>query len=306
MQVSKITVDSNLKEKAKHGTSDLPLVVYTDDFKLFDEGYIKLHWHKELQFSYVLKEKIIFFIDGKEILLEPGEGIIINSNILHKIKPFKENCEMFTINFDPIIIGGNRDSLIYNKYIEPFLNTSHLKYICLNNRINWQKRTLDYIKETFDLSHQKPFLYELEMLNNINLIWITLLRELKDIVKFNKKVHSSDEERVKQAIQYIQQHYAENLTLNDIASASNISKSECCRCFQRILNMTPFEYLLEYRILQSLQLLLKSNQTISNIAHNVGFSTISYYGKIFKRYMHCTPSEYRNNQQEKIDQLKSN
>ena len=88
MQTSKISVDKNLKETIKHGTSALPIAVYTDNFELFDDGYIRLHWHNDLQFSYVLSEKIVFFIDGKELLLNPSEGILINSNILHEIKPY--------------------------------------------------------------------------------------------------------------------------------------------------------------------------------------------------------------------------
>lgn len=98
MQTSKISVDKNLKETIKHGTSALPIAVYTDNFELFDDGYIRLHWHNDLQFSYVLSEKIVFFIDGKELLLNPSEGILINSNILHEIKPYKKNCSRHSKN----------------------------------------------------------------------------------------------------------------------------------------------------------------------------------------------------------------
>ncbi|MGM9934637.1 MAG: AraC family transcriptional regulator [Clostridium sp.] len=293
MQVSTINVDKNLKEITKHGTCDLPIVVYTDDFKLFDEGYIRLHWHNELQCSYVLNEKILFFIDGKEILLEPGEGIIINSNILHQIKPFKENCQMFTINFDPIIIGRRRESIVHKKYVEPLLNSSNFKYLVLNKSVKWQQEVLEFMNEIFYLSHEKLFLYELEIINKLNLIWISILKEMKDKIDTVEKTNFYDEERVQKGLQFIHNHYFENITLDNIASESNISKSECCRSFQRILKTTPFEYLLEYRISSSLKLLTNSKESISNIALNSGFNSVSYYGKIFKKYMNCTPSEYR-------------
>ncbi|WP_279373122.1 helix-turn-helix domain-containing protein [Clostridium arbusti] len=57
--------------------------------------------------------------------------------------------------------------------------------------------------------------------------------------------------------------------------------------------MTPFDYLIEYRISKASELLLKSKEPISNIAFDVGFNGISYFGKVFRKYMNCTPSEYR-------------
>lgn len=293
MQASTINVDKYLKETVKHGTSALPIAVYTDNFKLFDDGYIRLHWHYEFQFSYVLSEKIVFFIDGKEILLEPGEGIIINSNILHEIKPYKENCRMFTINFDPLIIGGTSESLVYKKYVQPLLELPDLKYVLLNKDIDWQKKILDNMNEIVNLYNTKSYLYELEMINYINLIWTNLLKEMKDKIDTSKKTNSYDEERIQKCPQYIHAHYYENILLDNIASEASISKSECCRCFQRILKSTPFDYLMKYRISKSLDALINSNESISTIGLNSGFSSMSYYGKIFKKYMNCTPSEYR-------------
>ncbi|WP_253287447.1 helix-turn-helix domain-containing protein [Clostridium bornimense] len=59
--------------------------------------------------------------------------------------------------------------------------------------------------------------------------------------------------------------------------------------------MTPFNYLKEYRVLQSNNYLSNSDESISNIAFKVGFNGISYYGKVFKEHMNCSPSQYRMN-----------
>ena len=131
------------------------------------------------------------------------------------------------------------------------------------------------------------------MRNYLNFIWLVLVRELKDNIKYNEVMNSYDEKRVRKAMEYIHKHYAENISLENIADEIFISKSECCRSFKRILNMTPFEYLMEYRVFKSTQLLCNSNDSIAIIALSVGFNGISYYGKVFKKYMNCTPSEYR-------------
>ena len=295
MQVAKIEVDDNLQETTKHGSYDLPIAIYTDNFNLFEDGHIRWHWHKELQFSYSLCDKVCFFVEGQKIMLEPGEGIMVNSNVLHQIKPYNNNnCIMFSIVFDPILIGGTEQSLIEKKYVNPILESSNLKFIYLKPVVQWQKNILKYVKEIFILSNQKTYGYELEMRNCLSSLWLNLLREVKEDVKDSDYVVSHDEERVKSALQYIHKYYAENILLDNIAMAASISKSECCRSFKRILKVTPFEYLMEYRISKASEKLLKSKESISNIAFDVGFNGTSYFGKIFKKYMNCTPSEYRN------------
>lgn len=294
MQVTKIEVDNNLQEITKHGSYDFPIAIYRDKFNLFEDGHIKWHWHKELQFSYCLYGKITFFIENQKITLEAGEGIIINSNVLHQIKPYNNNnCMMFSIDLDPTLIGGHKHSLIEKKYLNPILECSNLKFIYLKPDVQWQKNILKYIKKVLSLWNEKPYGYELEIRNYLGSLWLSLIRELKEEIKDSASAASLDEERVKLALQYIHEHYAENISLNNIAMNANVSKSECCRSFKRILRVTPFEYLMEYRTLKASELLLESKKNISTIALDVGFNGISYFGKVFKKYMNCAPSEYR-------------
>ncbi|MBQ3037428.1 MAG: helix-turn-helix transcriptional regulator, partial [Lachnospiraceae bacterium] len=107
---------------------------------------------------------------------------------------------------------------------------------------------------------------------------------------------SHDEIRIIDAIAYIQEHYAELVTLDDIADSIHVSKSECCRCFKRAVNITPFEYLMRYRILQAADKILQNDRemtSISELASSVGFNNTSYFNKLFKKYFNCTPTEYR-------------
>ncbi|URZ17894.1 AraC family transcriptional regulator [Clostridium felsineum] len=294
MQAKKIEVNSNLQETVKHGSLDFPMAIYTDKFNLFEDGYIRWHWHKEIQFSYSLYDRIVVFIGDEKIILSEGEGIMINSNVLHQIKPYNNsNCMMFSIDFDSTLICES-NSLIEKKYLTPVIENSNLKYIVLKPNIPWQKIILNYLEKTFTLSNEKVYGYELEMKNYLSIIWLNLIREVKEELKNDMHQVSNDDERVKLAMHYIEKHYNDDISLYNISIAANISKSECCRSFKRILNITPFEYLMEYRVSKASELLLKSNKAISTIALDVGFNGISYFGKVFKKYRNCTPSEYRN------------
>ena len=101
---------------------------------------------------------------------------------------------------------------------------------------------------------------------------------------------------MKDAILYIEEHYNENITLDDLAASIHLSKSECCRCFKRTLQLTPFEYLLRYRIFRAANMLKMNGPhtcSMSSLAFSVGFNNASYFNKVFKQYLHCTPSEYK-------------
>ena len=100
-------------------------------------------------------------------------------------------------------------------------------------------------------------------------------------------------QRLKDALAFIYENYTGNITLNEIAASCHTSKSEFCRLFKQALHQSPFDFLLRYRIEQSLALLQNNDLSITEIAIRVGFSGPSYYAEVFKRYMLCSPTAYR-------------
>ena len=93
---------------------------------------------------------------------------------------------------------------------------------------------------------------------------------------------------------FIHEHYAESITLNEIAASANIGEREALRCFKRSIGESPIQYLLKYRLMQSAHLLATEHQrSLSDIALACGFEAPSYYARQFKRFYQCTPREYR-------------
>lgn len=106
-------------------------------------------------------------------------------------------------------------------------------------------------------------------------------------------MNTADTERIKSMIQYIHDNYGKKLTLQDIAGAANISSRECSRCFRRCIHDSPINYLNTYRVRMAALMLLQSGESVMTIGENCGFSSNSYFGKIFYETMGCTPSAYR-------------
>jgi AraC family transcriptional regulator len=103
---------------------------------------------------------------------------------------------------------------------------------------------------------------------------------------------------ITRAMEYIKQHYAEPVKLDDIASAVNLSPFHFHRLFKRSVTMTPLAYMTRIRIERARELLLTTQMPISEIAPACGYENSSYFAKVFLSYTGQTPGVFRQNGQE--------
>lgn len=96
-----------------------------------------------------------------------------------------------------------------------------------------------------------------------------------------------------QCLEYINQHYAENLSLESVADLCCLSKYHFSRCFKEYTGKTFYNYLTERRITAASELLEQADLSITEVAMQSGFSSISAFNRTFQLHKHCTPSEYR-------------
>ena len=95
-------------------------------------------------------------------------------------------------------------------------------------------------------------------------------------------------------LEYIHLHFSEPVTLSDIAKAADIGERECLRCFRRMIQLPPMQYLLKYRVMQGAKLLLQEpGISVSQAAMQCGFDSPSHFSKMFRRFYDCSPREYR-------------
>ena len=112
---------------------------------------------------------------------------------------------------------------------------------------------------------------------------------MKDLQPYSLK----NQERLQHILEFIQKHYQEKITLEDIADSVNICRSECCRFFKAQIGETLFHYLLHYRVQQSLPLLAETGLSITEISEQTGFSSPAYFSRIFHKYTGISPAAYR-------------
>lgn len=287
----------NLYAKRDYGTLDYPVNARRLDLRKSYMNWIRWHWHEEMEIIIVDQGTAEVYTDDATYLIKPGHGLIINQNVMHSIHAQNEkNCIFLSLVFHPDYIFGHKSNYLQTEYLLPMQNYRIFKTFFLDESAPWHERILQTLNEVIDLNLSRNFGYEIATKGHLCHFWVELLRQLPQTDAPAISRTSQDEQRVKEAMLFIRTHYAEPLTLQDIASSIHVSKSECCRCFARTVQMSPFEYLMKYRIYESTKKLMDSEQdsgSIADLASSVGFNNTSYFNKLFKKFLGCTPTYYR-------------
>ena len=92
---------------------------------------------------------------------------------------------------------------------------------------------------------------------------------------------------------YIDNHFKENLCLDELASLAHINKYYLSHVFRKEFGTSPISYLISRRIQESRYLLRDTDHTLSQIAHILGFSSLSYFSQSFRHLEGVSPMEYR-------------
>ncbi|GFH92983.1 HTH-type transcriptional activator RhaS [Muribaculaceae bacterium] len=286
----KITTDETLRETVRHGNSSYPFAYYPEDIWQFDFHRVDWHWHHELEFLFVAKGTAICLVGTNKIKLHQGCGLFINSSILHR---FEAQGSTFVPNivFSPTLLAPE-SSLIYEKYISPVINSS-IEYQIFNPHTAWQNHVLQLLSQVLALQETDEN-NELCTIQLLFKIWdimtkhIDLASSSSDLYRFNHK-----QARLQTMMQYIHDHYTEEITLETIAASASISKSGALHIFQSGIHISPVAYLIQYRLAQAAEQLCTTQKSVSSIAEETGFASSGYFCRKFRQHYHMSPNEYR-------------
>ena len=103
------------------------------------------------------------------------------------------------------------------------------------------------------------------------------------------------------AIQYVEDSYRNKISSSSAAERCNLTSFQFSRLFKETYGLTFQDYVLRFRIREACRLLKNPTAEIADVAFLVGFNDPSYFGKIFRRYMDCSPSEFIESNQEAVD-----
>lgn len=116
---------------------------------------------------------------------------------------------------------------------------------------------------------------------------------LRDISESEGRHRQELGEVTTRVVHYLHEHFAEPVSLQQIADEVNVSKYHLIRSFKKSTDSTPYDYLLNIRIKRAMELLTDQNQSIDAISALCGFNSASHFTRSFKGIMGTTPGEFR-------------
>ena len=253
-------------------------------------GFQVIHWHEDFQFIYVIDGKIKFLTLNKRIEVSASQGIFINKNILHQVKEFT-SCHYKSFVFPDYFLKFYFGSPA-GVFVDSISENEDLEFYHFTGQNEWENTVLNLLQKLTEMEEKKTEFYPYEILLILSSLWLTFRKNILLPPQQQENIVSI---RMQKFLNYIANHYSEDISLESLAKSGNVGKSECLRCFKASLQTTPYKYLMEYRLSKAADLLKTTDLPIGVISENVGFHQVSHFGKCFKEKTGYSPKDYRKN-----------
>lgn len=292
MNQPNIQIDNQTREETNQ-SADSFIRYRTGTFSPFESG-VKIfpwHWHTEAECFYIQEGSLTFHIPGQECTYKKGDIGFVNSGVLHMLSDTGERTTKIQNHiFLPQIICG-KDKSLETKYVAPLLLNPAASLMLIPAETDDAALIRKLMNEAHSAHLNEEFAHELTVRDCMSRIWSILL---KNMPVSSEKGNSKESLRLMDMLRYIGEHYSEKITLENLSAATHISTKECERCFRRQIMMSPFEYIMEYRLEKARNMLWQNREkSITEIGQSCGFSTSSYFGKCFREKYKMSPNEYR-------------
>lgn len=291
--------DQSLKENVTHGTRKNPVQAlhftagpgtsYPDHF------FVERHWHNYVEILLIRKGSYLFEINLENHILNEGDICILNSEDLHQITGQCPDTVHDVILFDPQILDFSYADEWEEEYISPFLGRTLIARNILRPGITGypeiRKALASLIAQALQKNSGWYVKCKLALLELFHLLTTYgMLLPAKEVIS---EADARKVGRYKTIISYIENHYGEPISLQQLADTIPCNSQYLCRFFREIAGESPIQYLISYRLEKSCSFLRKTSKPVTEIALDCGFDNISYFIRKFRATKGCTPKEYR-------------
>lgn len=252
------------------------------------------HFHNEYEVYFLVRGERRFFFNNRSYLAHPGNLILVNENVIHMTQSPSDKVN--DDGYERIIFYISKDKMQEFDKLFPQLELlsffrEHYGIFRLNEEQQNKFLSLYYfLKSEVDTS---------EPCTN-TIINLKILLYLANFIRDNKShpisVSSNNTPKYKMVYSiahYISAHYAENLSLENVAAQFSLSKYYLCRSFKEVTGFGMNEYIHIQRIQRATQLLAETDLCITDIAGQLGYDSLTHFEKLFKNYMKISPLKYR-------------
>ena len=289
----------SFQEFVEYHGEDAVRIWYNDHSMNYDA-----HWHSALEIIVPMENWYDATIDDRDYHVLPGEILIIPSGALHSLRA-PQSGSRFIFLFDVASIATLHGfSQIESIFTPPQIisKATHPQIYDDVYQLLMQIRN-EYFSEK-DFAELSIFSL---LLNLFVIIGTNHLNSLNFLSSMRPSKQRAYTNKFNTVIEYIDTHYMYDLCLDDVAAAADFSKFHFSRLFKQYTGFTFCDYIRHRKIKAAEELLNQSDLTVTEIAMQSGFVSLSTFNRVFRQLKHCSPTEYREkNQRHSSRQAKSN
>ena len=261
---------------------------YSSDLMVWHSSYENIsfvaHWQKEIELVYVKNGEASFHVADQSFIARTGDLVICESGQIHYSDSYNTQNQLDFLIFDTNVIS----SRYHNPHFKNVLVTAEeLEEMGLNTSL---ERVFSLVAR--ELDKKQPY-YKDIITAAIREFWFLLKRELprEEKAKDDRRRRRLLEE-FQELLDYIDKHYAEDLTLDHASSMLHFSPSHFSKTFKKLMGMNYVTYVNMVRIEQAIQMLTTNQYRMIDIALECGFSNIRSFNRVFKEITGYTPTDF--------------
>jgi len=265
----------------------------TFPINIFFVSDIYLHWHDHIEWIYIKEGKARVQIDADFVTLEQGELAFINSKQLHGATSLEPELKLVCIVFNEALVRGSGLDITEHQYFQPYLiQRQKWPSIIRANEPEMQEINLAFDRLVTEFEEKRPG-YELIVKAELLRIFGQYFRYAQQsaAIKFTRNPLSAYD--FSDLLHFLRENYLETISVAQAAQLVNLSPNYFCRVFKQVTGKTLIEYIHLLRVQEAERLLLETDLPVTEIATAVGFTNMTYFGRIFKKIRNATPTDIR-------------
>ncbi|MBS4200585.1 helix-turn-helix transcriptional regulator [Bacillus sp. FJAT-49732] len=257
---------------------------------------IYLHWHDHMEWIIVKEGRACIQIDDSFVELQRGEIAFVNSKQLHAARIIDSDTELIAIVFNGAIVKNNGLDNTGNLYFSPYLFRQLKLPNFLKKEDDHTNKIRAAILRLINEFEGKEKGFELLIKAELFKIFGLILRnycqiEQLSVTRIQKNYHLTE------LLDYLRENYNKSITVQQAASMVNLSPNHFCKIFKKVTSKTLIEYLNILRVNEAERILMETDLPITEVAEKVGYGSITYFGRVFKKIKNISPSAIRNIQE---------
>lgn len=250
------------------------------------------HFHNYYEIYYLLSGQRYYFIENRKYHVRKGDLVIVDGNKIHMTSDFDDlEHERILLEFDPSIFPE-----INSFYKEGFIESCIFSKSGILNLDEEEQREIEELLNYIIAEIQNQSCgYKGMVLARIFELFIFILRK-QEKVKHTGSFYENKagtNKKIEEIADYISSHYSENISLDGLSEMFYMSKYHMCRTFKKYTGYTINEFISINRLMQAKKLLTDSDISISKIAEQTGYQSLTSFGKVFKQYIGKRLTEFR-------------